>query len=271
MHRATGNTSSLRGFTAGGARGVVDKIDDSKLMQAHSGTMFGNESRSDIESPQNYGFTSHNMPADKDELGNITAGAETFYSFMHGNRSFPVPGPIDDRRHRLKGLDPGDTAMHRTKDDDQQFHMSADGGFWSGSAQKLLRMALVAAGSAKPQQQQGGQQGGGGGGVQATQQDAGGGGGGSSGGSGSGGQQQQNKPTGQQSVKQANQDSKQYFEMNGTKHMLSNTEVHMQNNGTTYHHVVGQNDYCGGQKGVDKFAMIVTVKGPTKNVPGKIG
>src|SRR5215471_8344559 len=114
MHRATPNSSSLRAYTSGGARGLVDTVDDGQLMQAHSGTFMSNEARGGIESPQNYGFTSVNMPADKGADGKITGSAETFISFMGGSRAFPVSGPIDDRRHRLMNLGSGDVAMYRT-------------------------------------------------------------------------------------------------------------------------------------------------------------
>ena len=50
--------SSLRGYSAGGARGVVDQVDDSKLMQEMGGNFMANEMRSGVEAPQNYGFTS---------------------------------------------------------------------------------------------------------------------------------------------------------------------------------------------------------------------
>jgi hypothetical protein len=33
----------------------------------------------------------------------------------------------------------------------------------------------------------------------------------------------------------------------------------------------GSNFYCGGTPGQGQFAMIVAVKGPTMNVPGRIG
>jgi phage gp45-like len=147
MHRATQLNIALRSFTAGGARSVVHQADDSKLMQEMGGSMMSGESRQRVESPQNYGFTSVVMDADQDGK----KGAETFISFMGGGRSIPVSGPMDDRRHRLKGLEKGDVAMFRTKDDGLQMHMNQDGGFFSGPNDKNVRMQLVQ----KPQQQQG--------------------------------------------------------------------------------------------------------------------
>ena len=97
MHRATPLNTSIRSYTAGGSRSVVDKVDDEKLMQEMGGNFMANETRSEVESPQNYGFTSVVFDAEKDKDGKVKASAETFIGFMGGNRSFPVAGPMDDR------------------------------------------------------------------------------------------------------------------------------------------------------------------------------
>jgi hypothetical protein len=159
MHRATGLNSSFRGYSAGGARSAVDTINDGTLMQEMAGNFMSGESRKGVESPQNYGFTSVVMGATKDSSGNITDSAEAVISFMGGNRSFPVAGVMDDRRHRLTGLQPGDSAMFRTAQDKLQFHMSADGGFLTGPRDKTVRMQLLDEDSGQQQQgQQGGAQ-----------------------------------------------------------------------------------------------------------------
>jgi hypothetical protein len=145
MHRATPLNVAFRSYTAGGARSVVHSVDDSKLMQEMSGNFMKSEARSKIEAPQNYGFTSVVMDADKDGQGNVTGGAETFIQFVGGSRSFPVAPVMDDRRHRLKGLDKGDVAMFRTKGDQLQFHLASSGGYWTGPDSKKLRMQLVKA------------------------------------------------------------------------------------------------------------------------------
>jgi phage gp45-like len=256
MHRATPANTSFRAYSAGGARSVVDQADDSKLMQEMKGNMMIREQRSKVESPQNYGFTSVNMPADKGQDGSIIGSAETFISYMGGNRSFPVAGNIDDRRHRLKDLDPGDTAMYRTKDDYQQFHMTTDGGFWSAPQDKTVRLALIDQDSGQ-QQQQGQQQG--------SQQQGGGQGGSQQG--------QQNKPTGQQALKQQNQDSKRFMHITKDEAASSGTNVRQYlDDGVGYHEVnTDKNVYTGALKGKAAFALVVTLKGPTKNVFGKIG
>ena len=270
MHRATPLNSSFRGYTAGGTRSAVDSIDDSKLMQEHSGNFMSGESRQGIEAPQNYGFSSVVMGATKDALGKITDSAEAVISFMGGNRSFPVAGVMDDRRHRLKGLDPGDSAMFRTATDYLQMHFSKDGGFWTAALDKTVRMALIDKNSG--QQQQGGG-GSGSSGASAALLDSGGGGAGSgsgAGGSGAAGQQQQK---GQTAVKDDNQKSKRFVHVTKDEAAISGTNVRgYLDDGKAYYEVNSDKKfYCGAKKGDGQFALVVTLKGPAKNVMGKIG
>lgn len=144
MHRATPVNSSFRAYSAGGARTTISGIDGTKLMQEIAGSFMKGESRSKVEAPSSYGFASLPFDADKDEDEDETAGPEAFVSFMGGNRSFPVCGPIDDRRHRLKGMEKGDVALFRGKDDGQQFHMNGIGTFLSTFPGKKLRLQVVA-------------------------------------------------------------------------------------------------------------------------------
>jgi hypothetical protein len=183
MHRATPKNIAFRSYCAGGARTTIHQADDSKLMQEMGGNVMKAEQRTKIESPQNYGFSSVVMDADQGQGGQISGSAEGFMQFPGGNRSFAVCGVMDDRRHRLKNLEKGDTAMFRTKDDKQQFHMTGDGGFWSAPQDKTARMQLVAKG------QDSGQSG------------------------GQGGQGGQSQATGQQSVYQGGQKSDFFFHL----------------------------------------------------------
>jgi phage gp45-like len=279
MHRATPVNSSFRGYVAGGARATVNTIDDSQLMQEHASDFMKNESRSAIESPQNYGFTSVAAKATMDAMGKIIGSAETFISFMGGNRSFPVAGNMDDRRHRLFGLSEGDTAMYRQKDDKQQFHMTSDGGFWSAPQDKTMRMALLDENSGSQQQQGGGSRG-----TPSTQDGSGG-----AGGSGTSGGQQQ---MGQTSVKDSNQKAGKFIDITKEATRAAGKIVQLivaaasgggggsgkdgsssggSSSGTVLAEANGSNFYCGGTPGQGQFAMIVTVKGPTMNVPGRIG
>ena len=116
---------------------MLGKADDSKLMQEVSCSIMHNESRKEIESAQNYGFTSVHFDPEQDQNGK-TVGAESFVSFMGGNRSFPAMGATDDRRHRLYKLEAGDSAMFRGRGDKQSdgvggFRLQTAGGVSSTS------------------------------------------------------------------------------------------------------------------------------------------
>lgn len=265
MHRATPVNTSHRSYSAGGARTTIDQADDSKLMQESGGNMMKAETRSKVESPQNYGFTSVVHDADKGKDGQITGSAEGFMSFMGGNRSFPVCGVMDDRRHRLKGLEKGDTAMFRGKDDGQQFHMTKDGGFWSAQTEKTVRMQLV---DKQQQQQQGGGSGGGSSGGASTF--AGDGGAGDSGGgaSGAGGGASQ---MGQKPVYKDGQKSYRFVDVTKDATRLSGNESHMMlSDGDSYVHCKALKTYLGGHADKHKFARVLTEAGPAKNVFGRI-
>src|SRR5580765_5862221 len=112
MHRATPLNTSFRAFSSGGARGVVDKVDDDSLMQEMSGNFMKGETRDKVEAPQNYGFSSVIQPAKKGSDGQIEESAEHFTSFMGGNRSFPVGAIMDDGRFRPMGLKPGENSQY---------------------------------------------------------------------------------------------------------------------------------------------------------------
>jgi phage gp45-like len=268
MHRATPANTSFRSYVSGGARATVNTIDDSKLMQEHASNFLINEARSAIESPQNYGFTSVAAAATKDATGAVTGCAETFISFMGGNRSFPVAGNMDDRRHRLMNLLSGDVAMFRQATDKLQFHLNTSGGFLTGPRDKTLRMQLLDEDSGQQQQQPGqqqqqpGQQ-------QPGQQDTTSTGSSSSTGSQSGGQQQR----GQQAVYSKAQSSYRFVDVTKQTSRISNNEVHlMLADGKTYVHCnTDKQVYVGAQKGKAQFDYLVTTSGPCINSQGKIG
>ena len=208
--RASPFESSHRAYHSGGSRSVIEEADDSKLMQEHKGNFMKGESRSGVESPQNYGFVSVVHKADKDKDGNIEMGAE---SFMGGNRSFPVYGATDDRRHRLHGLEEGDSAFHRGKDDRQQMHMTKDGNFISARSDRKQRIALVP----PPQDDQ-------------QQQDQGRGGGPSAGGGQSNGKSK--KPTGQKHALDDNKKSDIYFDQSSAVTDIGHGQHHTATRGS---------------------------------------
>ena len=208
------------------------------------------ESRKGIEAPQNYGFTSVVMPAVKDALGKITDSAEAVISFMGGNRSFPVAGNMDDRRHRLFGLQPGDSAMFRTALDKLQFHFSKDGGFLTGPRDKTVRMQLLDEDSGKQQQ-----------GAQAGQHAA------AAGGSGAGGQSGQQQK-GQKPLYQQGQKSYRFHDVTKDETRSSGTNVrHYLADGKCYLDVnQDKNVYVGAMKGKGVLARVGTEAGLSQNV-----
>jgi hypothetical protein len=76
---------------------------------------------------------------------------------MGGNRSFPVMGVMDDRRHRLMNLAQdaakGAAAMFGQKSWGQQFLNTADGMYMTGNTQNKIRQALVQNQNGQQQQQ----------------------------------------------------------------------------------------------------------------------
>ena len=272
MHRSTPASTLLRGYTSGGARGVVDQVDDSKFMQEMAGNFMVNETRKGCEAPQNYGFTSVVFDAEKDALGKILAAAEHFTSFIGGSRSFPA-SIMDDRRHRLFKLDKGDCAMFRGRGDFLQLHLTGDGGFWTAAQNKTLRMQLVQKDSQTNSTQQ--QQGSGssgtstGGASVSTHDGTTGGDGGSSGGQSQQGQQQR----GQQSVYKDGQNSPLFVDITKDATRASGKEVHlMLDDQKVYVHVVGGEVYLGGKKGDGTFQKVLTEGGtPSINVYAKVG
>src|SRR6516162_8143051 len=288
MHRQTPLNSALRGFFSGGSPSVVDQVDDTKLMHEGAGNFMANETRKAVQSPQNYGFTSVVFDAEKDAMGKIQASAETFTSFLGGNRSYPVNGNMDDRRHRMFQLEKGDTAMFRGRGDKQQFHMTQDGGFWTAPLDKTVRMHLLQQDSESNSTQQQGGGGQAGAQMRIPQQgdlmpdgkrlpaptrmvpspsDSGS----SGGGSGSSGGQQQNK--GQTALYKDGQQSPLFVEVTKAKTRMGGNECHLAlADGNTYVHCnTDQKVHLGAEASKASFDFVVTLSGPAKNTKAKIG
>jgi phage gp45-like len=348
MHRSTTLMSALRSYVSGGARSVVSKVDDGQFMQEMAGGFMSGESRGKIEAPQNYGFTSHAMEALQGLMSSggqaasaggfagavskiAGMGPETFISFMGGARGFPVAGNMDDRRHRLSGLDQGDSGMFSTQGRKQQFHMSSDGMFGSAPNDKTMRMALLDEKSEQDttsqsvQGQQTAQQAGGPAHAAAlaavragkirdilepltepipgvpTLYDSGGTGSATSG-TNSFGSNADGMKMGQKSLKDKNQQAKIFMDMTKDASRMAGKIVQLitsgsgsgggggsggssragssggsggsssQQQGTPLAEASSDSKfYCGGSPKKGKYALIVTVKGPTINVPGRIG
>jgi phage gp45-like len=258
----------MRSYTAGGSRSVVDQVDDSKFMQEMAGNFMANETRNGVESPQNYGFTSVVFDAEKDAMGKIKASAETFIGFMGGNRSFPVAGNMDDRRHRMYKLEKGDSAQFRGRGDYQQFHMTTDGGFWTAPQDKTLRMQLLQKDSqSNSTQSQSGAGGTAGTTARIETRDSG-----TTSSDGSSGQGQQQQK-GQEAVYKDGQKSPLFVDITKDSTRVSGKETHlMLDDGKVYVHVASDKKvYLGAKKGEATFARVMTESGPSVNVYAKIG
>jgi hypothetical protein len=270
-------------------------------MQSMAGNFLKGESRKGIEAAQNYGFTSHCMPAVKDLLGNIQQCAEVVQSFIGGNRGFPVGGNMDDRRHRLTGLDPGDNGMFSTQGRKQQIQMAMEGLFHHVPMDQTVRMALLDEQTEKDttsqsyQNQQKAQQAGGRAYKAAlaavrlgiirdlmqplfvpipgvpTLYDPGGTGSATQGTNASG--TFGGNRMGQKSLKDKNQSSKRFMHMTQDETAHSGTNVRQYlDDGKGYHEINSdKNVYTGALKGKGQFAKVVTTKGPCKNVLGFLG
>jgi phage baseplate assembly protein V len=82
-------------------RAIVARTDDDKWMQRVQARVLSNETKDDIEHFQPYGFTSHPKP-----------GAEALIIFIGGNRTHGIAPVVDDRRYRLRHLEPGEVALY---------------------------------------------------------------------------------------------------------------------------------------------------------------
>lgn len=88
------------------ARGVVKAVADSGGIQVIQAGLLADELRGGLERFQNYGFTS--VPL---------LGADAAVVFLGGNRDHGIVLAVDDRRYRLKGLQPGEVAVYTDEGD----------------------------------------------------------------------------------------------------------------------------------------------------------
>lgn len=83
------------------ARAVISAVVDTKKMQVLQLQVLEGETREGCERVQQYGFTS--VPF---------AGCEAVVLFLNGNRDHGLVVATDDRRYRLKSLQPGEVALY---------------------------------------------------------------------------------------------------------------------------------------------------------------
>ncbi len=88
------------------SRGIVRLIADGGGLQLVQAGLMANETRSNLERLQEYGFTSVPLP-----------GAEAAVIFVGGNRDHGLVIAVDDRRYRLKPLEGGEVALYTDEGD----------------------------------------------------------------------------------------------------------------------------------------------------------
>jgi len=99
---------AYRAFNSGGARGTIEKMLTSTLLNSvQKGTIMGGESmRVGLEHFEPFGITS--AIVSKNKLG----VAEVVMNFISGSRGHSIASVIADRRYRFLGLQEGETAQH---------------------------------------------------------------------------------------------------------------------------------------------------------------
>lgn len=99
------------------ARGVVRAVNDAGGIQLVQVDLLADELRGNLERVQNYGHTS--VPLE---------GGLAIAAFLGGNRDHGVVLAVDDRRHRPRGLQPGDSCLYTFQDANggHRVHLTGD-------------------------------------------------------------------------------------------------------------------------------------------------
>lgn len=90
-------------------RAVLTAVNDAGGLQTVQVKLLADEVRDGVERMQQYGFTSVPLP-----------GAEGVMVSVGGSRDHGIVIAMDDRRYRIKGLQPGEVALYT--DEDKQDH-----------------------------------------------------------------------------------------------------------------------------------------------------
>lgn len=91
------------------SRAILSVVNDAGGLQVVQVKLLADEVRDGVERMQDYGYTS--VPL---------AGAEGVMVCVSGNRDHGIVVAMDDRRYRIKGLQPGEVAVYT--DEDKQAH-----------------------------------------------------------------------------------------------------------------------------------------------------
>ncbi len=96
------------------SRAIVEAVDDDSQIQSLQVSGLDDELLDEIERPQPYGFSAHPHP-----------GAEGVLLAVGGTRSHGLMIMVDDRRYRLRSMQPGEVAIY--DDQGQAVHLKRDG------------------------------------------------------------------------------------------------------------------------------------------------
>jgi len=105
------------------ARTLLQTVDDTKLMQESTQSVYSGESQATIEHMLPYGFTM--VPQDAKD----GKGAESVIGYLSAGREHGVALATIDRRYRPVKFKPGEVALH--DDQTQQLHIARDGTYHS--------------------------------------------------------------------------------------------------------------------------------------------
>ena len=88
------------------ARGIINQATDTALGQMFNGSAFSGESHAKVPRVQNYGMTGNPLAPTGDWA------AEAHMTYNGGGRSHPIVHTVDDRRHRARGMNQGESFQH---------------------------------------------------------------------------------------------------------------------------------------------------------------
>lgn len=114
------NASRTYGYLA---RATVEKIKDKPKRQELDLNLLHEETKTDVERFQNYGFSS--VPLKPSSKGKKKEYAGAVVVFPSGDRSHGVVLAVDDKRHRPTDLKDGESTLY--DDQGQRFHLTREG------------------------------------------------------------------------------------------------------------------------------------------------
>ncbi|MFC3340805.1 phage baseplate assembly protein V [Paracandidimonas soli] len=117
---------------------MVSLVDPARLMQVLQLRMTAGETKDGVEHFEPYGYTAHPL-----------RGAEHLTAFMNGDRSHAVVLCVADRRHRVRGLKPGEVCLYTDEGDEIRFQRGRVIGVTAGSRLDVTAPEVVVRASVK--------------------------------------------------------------------------------------------------------------------------